>query len=190
MASSARSWPDLRRTAAGVLGASTRWAVVEIIGSIKDERIAAARALATRSGRVAAGRCLIEGLSLVRQTVSGVGVDFVLHASGADPAPGEELVGAGVPVYGVREGLLRKITGGAKPVEWLAVAVLPVESGPDVSFGDFTVVWEGGADPGNLGTIVRTAHALGVRDIVLTDEATRMTCAGGAAPLWALDERR
>jgi TrmH family RNA methyltransferase len=75
----------------------------------------------------------------------------------------------------VREGLLRKVTGTARPPGWLAVAVLPGETGHGEPYGDFAVVCESVADPGNLGTIVRTARALGVRDVVLTDEQTDLS---------------
>jgi RNA methyltransferase, TrmH family len=52
---------------------------MEAIDSIKDDRIAAVRALVTRSGRTSAGRCLIEGATLIRQTVAaGAVVDYAL----------------------------------------------------------------------------------------------------------------
>ncbi|MBP2329623.1 TrmH family RNA methyltransferase [Kibdelosporangium banguiense] len=142
------------------------------IDSIKDERIAAARALSTRAGRLAAGRCLIEGASLIRQVLdAGASLCYALHAE-EDTDLRAELLSAGVPVHVAREGLLRKVIGSAKPVSWLAVAVLPPEVGRSEPYGDFALVCDKVADPGNLGTIVRTARALGVRDIVLTDEST------------------
>ncbi|WP_225729971.1 MULTISPECIES: TrmH family RNA methyltransferase [unclassified Nocardia] len=158
-------------------GAPIAWSIVEVIDSIKDPRIAAARALATRAGRIAVGRCLIEGAGLIRQVVAAGGaVEFVLRAVEADDAAvGAELTAAGVTVYAAREGLLRKVVGGAKPVGWLAVAHLPDEVLADAPYGDFAVVCEQVNDPGNLGTIARTARALGVRDIVLTDTATDLT---------------
>jgi TrmH family RNA methyltransferase len=144
------------------------------IDSIKDERIVAARTLATRTGRTAAGRCLVEGAGLIAQILAAGGrLRYVLRAAdAADPRLTGELSAAGVPEYGVRAGLLRKVTGSAKPVDWLAVAELPAEQAPDAPYGDFVVVCEQVADPGNLGTIVRTARALGVRDVVLTDHDT------------------
>ncbi|QHC23142.1 TrmH family RNA methyltransferase [Streptomyces sp. GS7] len=144
------------------------------VDAIRDPRIAAARALATRSGRAAAGRCLVEGADLIRQArAAGARLDYVLRAAGVHDASLEgELRDAQVPVHGVRDGLLRKVTGGTKPVDWLAVAQLPRPAQEADAYGDFAVVCERVADPGNLGTIVRTARALGVRDVVLTDETT------------------
>ncbi|MGD3108802.1 TrmH family RNA methyltransferase [Streptomyces sp. YGL11-2] len=147
------------------------------IDAIKDPRITAARALATRSGRAAAGRCLVEGAGLIRQArAAGARLDCVLRAAGVHDASLEgELRDAQVPVHSVRDGLLRKVTGGTKPVDWLAVAQLPGPAQEADPYGDFAVVCERVADPGNLGTIVRTARALGVRDVVLTDETTDLS---------------
>ncbi|MGV9678529.1 TrmH family RNA methyltransferase [Nocardia sp. NPDC003482] len=150
---------------------------MEFIDSIKDPRIVVARSLATRAGRVAEGRCLIEGLGLIRQVrAAGARVDYVLcSASARDPESNTELELAGVTVHLVRDGLLRKVVGGAKPVDWVAVAHLPDEVTTDAPYGDFAVVCERVGDPGNLGTIVRTARALGVRDVVLTDTETDLS---------------
>ncbi|MEV5544467.1 TrmH family RNA methyltransferase, partial [Saccharopolyspora shandongensis] len=107
---------------------------------------------------------------------SGARLEYVVCSEGAEtlglPA---ELTRAGVPVHLVREGLLRKVTGSSKPVDCLAVAAVQGEAPADAPYGDFALVCEQIADPGNLGTIARTARALGVRDIVLTDEATDLT---------------
>ncbi|WP_102924912.1 TrmH family RNA methyltransferase [Streptomyces noursei] len=149
------------------------------IDAIKDPRIATARSLATRAGRDAAGLCLVEGPSLIRQArAAGARLAYVLtsvDSAGDDPSLHEELRDARVPVHTVRAGLLRKVTGGAKPVGWLAVAHLPAPLQHTDPYGDFAVVCERVADPGNLGTIVRTARALGVRDVVLTDGTTDLS---------------
>ncbi|MYT31396.1 MULTISPECIES: TrmH family RNA methyltransferase [unclassified Streptomyces] len=155
---------------------------MEPIDTIKNPLIVTARSLATRGGRDAAGLCLVEGAGLIRQArAAGARLAYVLTSVDAatgepcEPCLYDELNDARVPVHTVREGLLRKITGGAKPVDWLAVAHLPAPVQASEPYGDFAVVCERIADPGNLGTIVRTARALGVRDVVLTDEATDLS---------------
>src|SRR5579875_2400083 len=115
--------PELRQAhPAGVVICGE--SAIELIESIKDERIALARSLTTRSGRVAAGRCLIEGATLIRQiVVSGAVVDFALcPEDGDDPEASAELDAASVPVHPVRSGLLRKLTGAGRHGQWLAVA--------------------------------------------------------------------
>ncbi|MFH8404389.1 TrmH family RNA methyltransferase [Streptomyces sp. NPDC018019] len=145
-----------------------------IIDSIKDPRIAEARTLLTRAGRLAAGLCLLEGASLIGQALAGgARLRYVLRAADASESGLEAgLAAAGVPVHPVRSGLLPKAVGGSKPVSWVALAELPAEVAPDGEWSDFALVCEGIADPGNLGTLVRSAQALGVRDVVLTDEQT------------------
>ncbi|MGV4924091.1 hypothetical protein K2224_27215 [Streptomyces sp. BHT-5-2] len=144
------------------------------IQSIKDPRIAEARTLLTRAGRLAAGRCLLEGASLIQQAlVGGARLRYVMRAIDAtDPELESALATASVPVHEVRNGLLPKAVGGSKPVSWVALADLPAEVAADSECSDFALVCEGIADPGNLGTLVRSARALGVRDVVLTDDQT------------------
>ncbi|QRX95404.1 hypothetical protein [Streptomyces noursei] len=62
-----------------------------------------------------------------------------MDSAGDDPSLHEELRDARVPVHAVRAGLLRKITGGAKPVDWLAIAHLPAPLQRTDPYGDFAV---------------------------------------------------
>ena len=144
-----------------------------VVSSLKDERVAALRCLSSRSGRRAARRCLLEGRSLIDQAVAGGAVlDTVLCAeSVSDPDP----VVGDVSVHRVRDGVLRQVAGAHRAVQWLAAAVLPDEVAPDAPWGEFAVVCDGVTDPGNLGTLVRSARGLGVDDLVLTDDDTDLT---------------
>lgn len=149
----------------------------DVVASVKDGRVAVVRELGTRARRTAAGRCLLESRALVEQVLdAGFPLSSVLWAQGADDAADHafaaRLAAAGVPVHRVRDNVLRQAAGMARAVPWLAVAVLPAETGPDAPWGRFALVLDGVADPGNLGTLVRTARALGVDDVVLTDDAT------------------
>lgn len=97
---------------------------MDVIESVKDERVAGARGLATRVGRLAAGRCVLEGASLIGQALTaGVTVDYVLHsalpAESTEPALVQALGAHGVEAYPVRPGVLAKVTGGSKSVGWL-----------------------------------------------------------------------
>ncbi|MFK0297065.1 TrmH family RNA methyltransferase [Streptomyces sp. NPDC090442] len=148
--------------------------------SVKDERLAAARALGTRAGRAAAGACALEGRSLIEQVLAaGTPLLEVLHAEGASGAEDERLAGRlrdrGVAVHRVRDGVLRQVAGTARPVAWLALATLPADPEVTTPWGDFALVCDGVADPGNLGTLVRSGRALGIEDVVLTDPATDVT---------------
>lgn len=144
-----------------------------VVSSIKDERVAAVRALSSRAGRLDAGRCVLEGRSLIEQAAqAGASLDMVLCAESESDPPGEL---SGVSVVRVRDGVLRQLAGVTRPVRWLASAALPEEVSADAAWGEMAVVCDGVADPGNVGTLVRTACGLGVEDLVLTDDTTDLT---------------
>lgn len=147
----------------------------EPVSSIKDPRVVELRGLGSGAARRAAGLAVLEGRLLVEQVLAaGTTLRTVLRSDAAtgpeDDALAAALTTAGVPVLDVREGVLRQLSGSARPVTWLATAALPPDT--DADWGDFALVCENVEDPGNLGTILRSARALGASDVVLTDEAT------------------
>ena len=150
--------------------------VPAVITSIKDDHLATLRELRTQAGRAAAGACLLEGPVLTGQALdAGSALKFVIRVEGeADPLAGR-LAAAGVPLLDVRESVLRQALHTAKPVRWVAVAELAAEAGDEVPYGDFAVLLDGVLDPGNLGTIVRSAVGLGVFDVVCTAAETDLT---------------
>lgn len=142
------------------------------ITSLKDEHLALIRALDARTARVREGACLLEGAALITQAVrAGAGVRYAVYDT-MDPVA-DLLATQGIPMFQARGSLLRQALRLAKPVEWVAVAELAPETVGN--YGDFAVVLDGVRDPGNLGTIARTALALGVGDIVCTDAETDLT---------------
>ncbi|MEW1658521.1 TrmH family RNA methyltransferase [Streptomyces sp. NPDC093707] len=152
----------------------------QVVTSVKDVRVAAVRALGSRAGRAAAGACVLEGHSLIEQVLTaGAPLREVLRAQSASAPEDEQLAGRlrdrGVAVHRVRDGVLRQVAGSGRPVTWLALAALPAEAEVSAPWGDFVLVCDGVADPGNLGTLVRSGRALGIDDIVLTDPGTDMT---------------
>jgi TrmH family RNA methyltransferase len=144
------------------------------ITSLKDDRLALVRALDGRAGRAAAGACVLEGAALIEQALAaGATLRFAVRADEAANLIGGSLAAQGVPVLTARGSLLRQAVRLARPVEWVAVADLAAEAGDE--YGDLAVVLAGVRDPGNLGTIVRTAVALGAADVVCTDVETDLT---------------
>jgi TrmH family RNA methyltransferase len=143
------------------------------IDSVKDPIIQTARALGTRSGRAAAGRGLADGIRLVTQIIeSGSTVDAVLVPDGpVDDILAERAAAAGVPLHPVRPGVLRRIIGSATPPDCLAIVPLGPETAATTPTGRLTVICERVLDPGNLGSIIRTAYGLGCADVVLSGAA-------------------
>ncbi|WP_211762876.1 TrmH family RNA methyltransferase [Kutzneria sp. CA-103260] len=146
-----------------------------VITSLKDDHLQQVRALASRTGRAEAGGCLLEGAALITQAVeAGATLRFALAAEGASDPVASLLAGARVPVMVAKESVLRQAVRLNRSVSWLAVAELAATD-DDQPYGDFAVVLDNVLDPGNLGTIVRTAVGLGVADIVCTDPETDLT---------------
>jgi len=136
---------------------------VESITSIKDPRVIDARSLQSLSARREAEKCLLYGEQQIRWAVaSGAIVDHVFFdASGHPP----EI--AGVPAYfAVSTGILKKITGTSYLTSPVGVAHTPMTDVHALS-ADFVLMLDDVRDRGNLGTIIRTARAFGVRDVVI-----------------------
>jgi len=150
--------------------------VPAVITSLKDDHLQQVRALSSRTGRAEAGGCLLEGSTLITQAVeAGATLRFALAAEGASDPVASLLAEARVPMLVAKESVLRQAVRLNRPVSWLAVAELAEAAGDEQPYGDFAVVLDNVLDPGNLGTIVRTAVGLGVADIVCTDPETDLT---------------
>jgi TrmH family RNA methyltransferase len=110
---------------------------------------------------------VVEGPTLVAEAVrAGWTCEAQFVPVGSDAA----VSGAG-EVHELAEGVLERIASTETPQAPIAVVVMP-ESRHDVSdvlaAADFVVVLDRVSDPGNLGTILRSAEAAGADLVVLT----------------------
>lgn len=124
-------------------------------------------------------RTLLEGVHLVADYRARVGAPelLVVSESGEGHAEVQALLAAhgDVETLRLRDALFGEISSVATPVGVLAViAVPPAASG---ALGGSAVLLEGIQDAGNVGTILRTAAAAGIIDIVLGPG-----CAGAWTP--------
>lgn len=74
------------------------------------------------------------------------------------------------PVTLATELQMKKISTQTTPEGVLAVCAIPRWEAPDLSPGRIVLALDGVRDPGNLGTIVRTADWFGVRDVVCSPD--------------------
>jgi RNA methyltransferase, TrmH family len=135
---------------------------VEPLGS-NNPRLQQLRRLAgRRSSRIEEGLFLVEGPTLVAEAVdAGWPLDAVYVEESA-----LALVPAGVRPTVVRDGVLSKAMTVDAPRPIVAAAELRALPWPiDATF---VIVGAGLSDPGNLGTILRTAEAAGADGVVLT----------------------
>ena len=117
------------------------------------------RLLGRRSARADEGQFVVEGAVLIGEALAGgwtIVAEFV--------APGAEPV-AGAPAYLLGDGVLERIASTERPQPNLAIVAIPP---PAALTGEFVVVADQLGDPGNLGTILRSAEAAGAEAMVLT----------------------
>lgn len=138
-----------------------------MIESTKNESVKRARALANRKGRVEQGLHFIEGENLVREAVvSGVEFGDAFIEEGHDLMRAV-LEGSGAKVYTVKRAVMESLTHTETP-QWVCACVKTPRCGlPEYYPEGLIVALDAVQDPGNLGTIVRTADAMGACGVLL-----------------------
>jgi RNA methyltransferase, TrmH family len=142
----------------------------EHITSIKDPRVVEARELTSASGRVRLQKCLLEGAESIQWAIEAhLPIQHVfLSARQAHDPFFQHLQEQHIPCFVVTEAILKKISDTSYLVPHIGVAQLPAELLYTEVMGDFVVVLDQVLDHGNSGTIIRTASAFGIRDILST----------------------
>jgi TrmH family RNA methyltransferase len=143
---------------------------VREITSKDNPAIKELRALATDArGLRARQRTLLDGPHLIEayRHHRGIPEMLVLSESGRNNAEATRLIAAypEVDVLHLPDSLFREISGVATPVGILAVIGIP-EAG-DAPIDGSCVMLDAVQDGGNIGAILRTAAAAGVRDVLL-----------------------
>lgn len=139
----------------------------ERITSSQNKRVKQWRALTTKKGRKATQTYLLEGWHLVQEAIKAqlpltaiMGTEEQLTAhEGAFPA---------VPVYELTDSIAQTIGDTSTPQGIFATASMPNDAHVDPK--QATGVWlflDQVQDPGNIGTMVRTADAAGLTGVVL-----------------------
>jgi len=135
----------------------------------RSARVAAARRLTRRAGRDAAGLFLAEGRQAVAEALADpAGVREVFATEAAAAAHRDLLAGAAVPVRTVTERAAASLSETVTPQGLVAVCALrdvPAEA-VVARPPSLTVALAELADPGNAGTVLRTADACGAGAVV------------------------
>jgi RNA methyltransferase, TrmH family len=142
-----------------------------MITSIRNPKVQMVRALnAQAKARREAGAFVIEGVRLVEEAhAQGWLPEWVLYSQPLSHR-GMQLVQSyqdqGIQVEQVAPAVLKAASDTESPQGILAV--LPLKQLPVAADPNFVLILDGVSDPGNLGTILRTASAAGVETVLLT----------------------
>ena len=142
-----------------------------MITSTANPRVKYVRSLYDKRTRYAERRIPVEGLRLLEEVLrSGVKPLLVFYDSEAvqENPRAQALLNAmpGVEQVEVTDRVLRAMADTPSPQGIVAVVPFPPE--PTRVTGDLALVLEGLQDPGNVGTILRTAEAAWVESVVAT----------------------
>ena len=150
-----------------------------VVTSLANPTVKDIRALGMRKVREEAGLFVAEGLKLVADAIEGGWpIRILVHRSGEDrPALARAVAAtrrAGGEVLEVTGDILEKLSRRDNPQTVIGVFAQRLERLGDVRIGEGEI-WVGldrVRDPGNLGTIIRTADAVGAAGIVLIGDTT------------------
>ncbi|MBN1535763.1 MAG: hypothetical protein JW908_03445 [Anaerolineales bacterium] len=138
--------------------------MIETITSIKDERVVLARAINTHKGRQKHQRILLEGERILDWAVEyGIDIEYILVSEKHSSRIAEKYLPIHLKIYRVSEGILKKVTDTQYVIPVVAIARMPqyTDTNPP-----FIVVLDAVQDFGNIGTIIRTCQAFGVKKII------------------------
>lgn len=142
-----------------------------MITSTDNANVKQARALLEPKGRREQGRCLVEGVRLIEEALrAGFAPAFLFYIGEAVGQPRASAILAEAERRGVaRLELSPKVFGALADTVTSQglIAVLPIPSVTPPQVVSFVLVLDQLRDPGNLGTILRSAEAAGVEQVIL-----------------------
>ncbi|MBR4080279.1 MAG: RNA methyltransferase [Clostridia bacterium] len=137
---------------------------MERLTSLKNPKIMAWRSLKDRKGRRETGCFLVEGRKMAEEALQSA---FAVEAVLVDEQRAEEFtLPADVPVYLLPDHVLSAVCDTKTP-QGIA-AVLHMQGRDEL--GARVVALDGVQDPGNVGTILRTADAAGFTGVLLSEQ--------------------
>lgn len=125
--------------------------------------------LKERKGRNKSSKYIIEGFRLVQEAFkAGVNIEYIFIGKSEEYKLNDYLeeYRDKTKIYGLEDNLLKELCSTEKPQG--IVAVMKMQEMDLALEGEFYILCDKVQDPGNLGTIIRTAHAAGVDGIILT----------------------
>jgi len=113
---------------------------------------------------------VVEGPTLVGDALdAGAELECLFVAAGERAPVVDRAVAHGVPVHELAQGVLERVAATVTPQPVLAIARTVDVDLADLADADLVVVCVDVRDPGNLGTVLRSAEAAGVGGIICCD---------------------
>lgn len=150
---------------------SNRNRSADIIASSSNPGIKTIRSLHRRKFRQQERAFIVEGVRAVADVLaSGMVPRAVYLREGTDPGMVGDIP-PGVPVRTVVPSVFDALTDTVHPQGMLAIVPMLEEAGlPDVATSPLVMVLDGVRDPGNMGTLLRSAAGAGVDHVVIAPE--------------------
>ncbi len=122
-----------------------------------------------RSARYEEGLCVVEGPVLVRDAINArvEVIEIFVREDRVDDAVSASALSTSAPVYVLSESVFDAVSDAKTPQGMLAVCEIPQWKTPTWTNQTWAVIADGVSDPGNLGTIVRSAEVAGATAVVL-----------------------
>lgn len=137
---------------------------MEHITSLKNPKVTAWKALKERKGRRESGLFLVEGRKMVEEALASA---FTVDALLVDDARAEEFtLPSGIPTFAMPAHVLAAVCDTKTPQ---GIAAIVAQADVPLT-GKRFVALDGVQDPGNVGTIIRTADAAGFDGILLSSQ--------------------
>jgi TrmH family RNA methyltransferase len=137
--------------------------MTEMLTSPHNERVKAVVALHRSKGRRASGSFLVEGQHPVAEALADGWVTEIFCLAHL-----EDRFAGDVPVTLVDDRVLRAMSDAKTPQGVVGVACVRTSTLSEVVGAGLLVVLSAASDPGNAGTIIRTADAVGAAGVVFT----------------------
>ncbi|WP_069650948.1 23S rRNA (guanosine(2251)-2'-O)-methyltransferase RlmB [Caloranaerobacter ferrireducens] len=146
------------------------------ITSLSNPLIKSVRALHKKKDRWKQRKFFVEGVRAVEEAVkSDVKIDSILYTESLfDTFGGQQLFNLinkkGYRLFKITEKILKTVSDTENPQGIIAIIEFNLVNLDDIFIkeGNFIIILDKIQDPGNLGTIIRTADAFGANGIVLT----------------------
>lgn len=141
---------------------------MERILSNQNNRVKAWAKLATRKGRLEQRTYLLDGWHLVQDAIAAKAKFHAIMATAEQMEVHLPDVPHGVPAFEISEEVARHIAGTNNPQGIFAEISLPQKTfDPSYVFDGQWLLLDKIQDPGNVGTLIRTADAAGFKGVIL-----------------------